>query len=61
MFQTPCKRLDPIVTAWNNRSLADSLFPFVLVDAMYLKVREDGRVRSRGASADCHRKHRGLS
>ncbi|MDT2265454.1 transposase [Paenibacillus larvae] len=29
----------------NNRSLADSLFPFVLVDAMYLKVREDGRVR----------------
>ncbi|MCY9698474.1 IS256 family transposase, partial [Paenibacillus alginolyticus] len=43
-----CKRLDPIVTAWNNRSLADSLFPFVLVDAMYLKVREDGRVRSRG-------------
>ncbi|MDT2264421.1 transposase [Paenibacillus larvae] len=21
-----CKRLDPIVTAWNNRSLADSLF-----------------------------------
>nr|WP_313785598.1 transposase [Paenibacillus larvae] len=38
-----CKRLDPIVTAWNNRSPADSLFPFVLVDAMYLKVREDGR------------------
>ncbi|MDT2260368.1 transposase [Paenibacillus larvae] len=37
-----------MVTAWNNRSLADSLFPFVLVDAMYLKVREDGRVRSRG-------------
>ncbi|MDT2285436.1 transposase [Paenibacillus larvae] len=28
--------------------MADSLFPFVLVDAMYLKVREDGRVRSRG-------------
>lgn len=43
-----CKRLDPIVTAWNNRNLADSHFPFVLVDAMYLKVREDGRVRSRG-------------
>jgi len=43
-----CKRLDPLVTAWNNRPLADSHFPFVLVDAMYLKVREDGRVRSRG-------------
>ena len=43
-----CKRLDPIVTAWNSRPLSESRFPFVLVDAMYLKVREDGRVRSRG-------------
>lgn len=43
-----CKRLDPIVTAWNARPLSDSRFPFVLVDAMYLKVREDGRVCSRG-------------
>jgi len=43
-----CKRLDPIVTAWNNRPLSDSRFPFVLVDALYLKVREDGRVRNRG-------------
>lgn len=44
-----CKRLDPIVTGWNNRPLSDDEFPFVLVDALYLKVREDGRVRSRGA------------
>jgi transposase-like protein len=36
------------VTAWNNRPLSDSPFPFVLVDALYLKVREEGRVRSRG-------------
>lgn len=43
-----CKRLDPIVTAWNNRPLSDSRFPFVLVDALYLNVREDGRVRNRG-------------
>jgi putative transposase len=43
-----CKSLDPIVKAWNNRPLSDSRFPFVLVDALYLKVREDGRVRSRG-------------
>jgi len=42
-----CKRLDPIVTAWNNRPL-DNPFPFVIVDALVLKVREDGRVRSRG-------------
>ncbi|MBG9795990.1 transposase, partial [Paenibacillus dendritiformis] len=43
-----CKKLDPIVQAWSHRPLGDSQFPFVLVDAMYLKVREDGRVRSRG-------------
>ena len=43
-----CKRLDPIVTAWNTRPLKDSRFPFVLVDAMVIKVREDDRVRARG-------------
>jgi putative transposase len=43
-----CKNLDPIVTAWNNRPLQENRFPFVLVDAMVLKVREEGRVRSRG-------------
>ena len=44
-----CKRLDPIVTAWNNRPLSNTQYPFVLVDALYLKIREDQRVRSRGA------------
>ncbi len=44
-----CKRLDPIVTAWNNCPLHDNPFPFVIVDALVLKVREEGRVRSRGA------------
>ena len=43
-----CKRLDPIVIAWNSRPLGDTRFPFLIVDALYLKVREDGRVRSRG-------------
>lgn len=43
-----CKRLDPLVIAWNSRPLNDTRFPFVLVDALYLKVREEGRVRSRG-------------
>lgn len=42
-----CKSLDPVVQAWNNRPLIKT-YPFVLVDAMYVKVREDGRVRSRG-------------
>lgn len=44
-----CKQLDPVVNAWNNRDLRDMHYPFVLVDALVLKVREDGRVRSRGA------------
>ena len=43
-----CKKLDPIVTAWNNRPLHPTPFPFISVDAIYVKVREEGRVRSRG-------------
>jgi transposase-like protein len=42
-----CKQLDPIITAWNNRPLQGE-YPFVLVDALYIKVRENGRVCSRG-------------
>lgn len=42
-----CTKLDPIVTAWNHRPLKNE-YPFLIVDALYLKVREDGRVRSRG-------------
>lgn len=43
-----CKQLDPIVNAWNNRPLHGTNYPFLTVDAMFVKVREDGRVRSRG-------------
>jgi len=43
-----CKNLDPVVESWNHRPLNDTRFPFVVVDAMVTKVREDGRVRSRG-------------
>ena len=42
-----CKQLDPIVTSWLHRPLTNE-YPFLIVDAMFLKVREDGRVRSRG-------------
>ena len=28
-----CKRLDPLVTAWNARPLRDTRYPFVLLDA----------------------------
>lgn len=38
-----CARLDPLVSAWNGRPLGR--FPFVLVDALVVKVREDGQVR----------------
>jgi len=44
-----CKRLEPIVHGWNERSLKDKQYPFVIVDAVVLKIREDGRVRSRAA------------
>jgi putative transposase len=43
-----CKRLDPLVESWNNRSLRDIHYPFVIVDALVLKIREDGRIQSRG-------------
>jgi putative transposase len=44
-----CKRLDPLVEGWNNRNLRDKRYPFVLVDALVVKIREDGRVRPRAA------------
>jgi putative transposase len=44
-----CQGLDPLVSAWNERSLAEQRYPFVLVDALVLKTREGGRVRARSA------------
>lgn len=42
-----CQQLDPIVTAFKDRPLEKN-YPFIIVDALYLKVREDGKVRSKG-------------
>ncbi|MDW7662634.1 MAG: IS256 family transposase [Bacillota bacterium] len=42
-----CERLDPLVKAFQNRPL-ESHYPFLVVDALYLKVRVDHRVQSRG-------------
>jgi transposase-like protein len=39
------KQLDPVVSALNARPLQDTQYPFVIVDAMVLKVRG---VRARG-------------
>ena len=41
-----CRALDPLVTSWNERDLRGSRYPFVLVDALVVKVREEGRVRA---------------
>jgi len=38
-----CKGLDEVVGQWKNRELGE--YPFVLVDAMVIRVRKDGRVR----------------
>ena len=42
-----CKNLDPMVHEFKTRPLKDH-YPFILVDAIYLKVRENDRVKSRG-------------
>jgi len=39
-----CTHLDARVGAWNERRLDDRLFPFLVVDALVIKVRTDGRV-----------------
>jgi transposase-like protein len=44
-----CGRLDPVVRAWNERPLGETSSPFLIVDALVLKVREDERVRARSA------------
>ncbi len=46
-FSDLCKNLDPIVYEFRNRKLTNK-YPFVTVDALYTKVRENGRVRSNG-------------
>ena len=40
-----CQSLDPQVTAWRERDLSGHVYPFVLVDALVVRVREDGAVR----------------
>jgi putative transposase len=61
-----CSRLDPLVMAWNERPLGELSFPFVLADALVLKVREGDRVRAVsallaiGVNAAGHREILGL-
>ena len=46
-ISTLCKSLTKEVRAFKERPLEEE-YPFVMVDAMYIKVREDHRVRSKG-------------
>jgi transposase-like protein len=42
-----CAALDPIVIAFRDRQL-EKRYPFVMADALYTRVRENGRIRSKG-------------
>jgi putative transposase len=61
-----CAELDGEVATFGSRSLAHTAFPYVFVDATYLKARVDGRVVSRavviatGVTADGGREVLGL-
>jgi putative transposase len=61
-----CRELDQEVEAFRSRSLAHTAFPYVFLDATYLKARVDGRVVSRavviatGVSTDGGREVLGL-
>ncbi len=46
-----CMSLDARVRAWNERPL--DAFPFLLVDALYIKVREDERIVTKAALMVC--------
>ncbi|MGE7090382.1 IS256 family transposase [Lysinibacillus sp. NPDC048646] len=41
------EKLDPAIQKWTNRSLVDLKCPYLFLDAMYIKVRENGRVLSK--------------
>lgn len=44
------KTLNPMVKEWKNRSLSDTIYSFLMVDVLYLKVREEHRIISK----NCH-------
>lgn len=47
MVSELCKKLNPIVKAFRNSPL-EKCYPFLMVDVMYIKVRENNRVQSKG-------------
>lgn len=47
------KSLDPVVNEWRNRPLNVLYYPYIYVDAMYIKVRENDRVVSKAVYIAC--------
>lgn len=47
MVSNLTKKLDPLVNDWANRPLNVMYFPYLFVDAMYIKVREHNKVVSK--------------
>lgn len=47
------KSLDPIVNEWRSRPLNTLFYPYIYVDALYIKVRENDRVVSKGVYVAC--------
>lgn len=41
-----CKNLDPIVQSWSNRPLHGKKYPFLLVDALVIRIRYEHRITS---------------
>ncbi|MCD8510374.1 MAG: IS256 family transposase [Bacillus sp. (in: Bacteria)] len=41
------KSLDPVINEWRNRPLNTLYYPYIYVDAMYIKVRENNKVVSK--------------
>ncbi|WP_078378567.1 IS256 family transposase [Sutcliffiella halmapala] len=47
------KTLDPIINEWRNRPLNTFYYPYVYVDALYIKVRENQKVVSKSVHIAC--------
>ena len=48
-----CQQLDPQVQGWRTRDLSQMAYPFVIVDALVIRVRESGRVRPKSLLVAC--------
>ena len=40
-----CKDLDVSLKSWKDRDLSKTTYPFLILDGIVIKVREDGKVR----------------